>query len=341
MGEDTNKPDTSISIHNVGNNYGDSSIELQEQMKIQKQGSDLEYEIIIPGDIKLSPFIFESAYKQALKNGTHQNNLRSINCNELSFTEVIIPSIFRVCGNELKRMEGKAKGRKAVNVAKQIRFYRCFLKNCEEEMIFAAEKAREAKHIELNREKELRFKLEREQEEELERRKKEDTINRKERAKETAKQQRERNKLQKKKELKKNRELWKEVATLMTELVQIEKEEKMWRELDVNDLISEVQLKEFKSSATTSSENQVSDDNTTTSQRKELEEQEERVQFLIDGITTSAYRIHQALQSLPLLLEQTEVVRDELYYQYKNNHKFEGYRAHKNPKALIRALTLD
>ena len=331
---------TSISIHNdaqestkMGNLHSKTQKGEWQVHGRQVEGED-EYEIVFPANITPSSATLESAYNQALKYGSHQKYLRSINCNELSFTEVIIPSIFKAFQDELKRMEGKAKGRKAVNVVKKIQSYRCSLKSCEEEMIYAAEKAREERKMELKKEKEERLKLEQETKEEIERQTQ--VVLQNERKK--AKQLKERKKSQKKKEFKKNRELWKEVASSMSELLQIEKEEKLWREVDFSAFTQGIQVKD-----TTSAQTEEYESNSVNANTSKTQEQEEHnsVQLIVDGITTSTNRIREAIQSLPSLMEQSEVVRGDLYQQYRKNHKFDGYRAHKDPKALIRALTLD
>lgn len=287
-----------------------------------------EYEIEFPVHCKPSSATLQSAYSQALKYGTHQNHLHSVNCNQLSFTEVIVPSIFQAFNDELKQMEGKAKGRSATNVVKKIRTYRCFLKACEEEMVVAAKDARELRMLELIKKTKETLYLEQKRKEEDKRQKKAALQQKRQQERERVRQLKEKKKLQKKKDFQKNRGLWKELASSMKELLLIEKEEKMWREADLSGFTCEI------------GEDGCNDKDTEIITSDELQRPTE-LQFILEGITTSANRIHEALQDLPTLMTQSEVVRGELYQEYKENHKFDGYRAHKNPKALIRALTLE
>lgn len=293
----------------------------------------MEYDVEYPETVKLSSSVLYSAYKQATKYGTHQRQLYESNCNQLSFAEVMIPSIFKVHYMELKKLEGKAKGRKAVNVEKKMRDYRCLLKNCEGEIIVQLQK------VMLDRKEQIRM---------VRKQLVEEAINDKERAAEERRKERmriknekKRQKLtekeirrkQRKKEFKKNRELWKEVASLMAELGRIEKEEKIWTSINLSEITS--QLLPDKESV-------VSEGEASALQAPpEACEEFNTLQSIVDGITTSAHRIQRALSFLPSIIEESDSVRRQVYQKYRTEHKFDGYRAHKDPKALIRALTLE
>jgi hypothetical protein len=292
----------------------------------------MEYAVEYPKTVKLSSSVLYSAYKQAMKYGTHQRQLYESNCNQLSLAEVMIPSIFKVHNMELKRLEGKAKGRKAVNVEKKMRDYRCLLKNCEGEIIV------ELKKVMQDRKEQIRTERKQQEEEEIDEKEKAAEERRRERMK--VKSEKKRQKLtekeirrkQRKKEYKKNRELWKEVASLMAELGRIEKEEKTWT--DINLFESASRLLPDKES--------VSDEEPPASlPAAQACEEFSTLQSIVDGITTSANRIHGGLSCLPLIMEESDSVRKQVYQKYKTEHKFDGYRAHKDPKALIRALTLE
>jgi len=292
----------------------------------------MEYTVEYPTTVKLSSSVLYSAYKQAMKYGTHQRHLCEANCDQLSFVEVMIPSIFKVHNMELKILEGKAKGRKAVNVEKKMRDYRCLLKNCEGATIA------EVKKVMKDRKVQIRMERKEQEDKELNEKEKATAERRKEWMK--VKEEKKRQKLtekeirrkQRTKEYKKNRELWKEVATLMADLGRIEKEEKNW---------TDVQLFESASQLLPDKGSVRDEEQPVLSSTAEKCEEFNTLQSIVDGITTSANRIHSALSFLPSIIEDSDCVRKQVYQKYKAEHKFDGYRAHKDPKALIRALTLD
>jgi DNA gyrase/topoisomerase IV subunit A len=134
----------------------------------------MEYTVQYPSTVKLFSSVLYSAYKQAMKYGTHQRQLYEANSNQLSLTEVVIPSIFKVHNMELKKLEGKAKGRKAMNVQNKIRSYRCILKNSEREIIAKVEEVRQKRKDQLRKErKELEQKAFEEKEKDADERKQE------------------------------------------------------------------------------------------------------------------------------------------------------------------------
>lgn len=310
-----------------------SSIVHDPTPSTKEETETLEYVVEYPINVKLSSSVLYSAYKQAIKYGVHQRDLCEANCDQLSFTEVMIPSIIKMHNMELKKVEGKAKGRKAVNVEKKMRVYRCALKNCERKMIAKVEQVRQ------ERKEQVRSEREKAKEKEIEEKKYNASERRKEkmRLQEEAKvqklKQREIVRKQKKKEYKKNRELWKEVASLMAELGRIEKEEKVWSEVDLDGTTSQL----LYDKELTGGEEQDTLDSSESTTCEEMN----MLQSIIDGVTTSANRIVMTLSALPSVIEESDEVRKHVYHKYKTEHKFDGYRAHKDPRALIRALTLE
>jgi hypothetical protein len=321
-------------------NFMQEQVQVQEQVQEQAPETDHEvqvemepsYEFKYPKKVKLSSSVLHSAYNQAMQYGTHQRHLHESNCNQLSFTEVLIPSIIRAHNRELKKFEGKAKGRKAISVVKEIQSYRCMLKSCEVEMITSAEQARdESKNtVRIHRREAAENKLEQKREEAANRQR--ELVLEKTERKEHKLKEKEMKREQQKKNYKRNKELWREVAFLMRELGTIEKEERMWREIDLKDFTEKfsvgIDLNLHKEG-----------DIACLSEMKSKELSV--IQGIVDGITTSANRIEEALQDLPSVLDKAETVKSEVYQKYKKDHKFDGYRAHKDPRALIRALTLD
>jgi len=316
----------------------------EEEEAVQEQALEAEhevqaelelepgYEYKYPGKVKLSSSLVRSAYNQAMKYGTHQKHLYESNCNQISFTEVMIPLIMRAHNGELKKFEGKAKGRKAVSATSKIQSYRCMLKSCEVEMIASAEQARDERKqaVRIQRREDHENKLEQKREETAKRQRQLvlENVERKEsklKEKETKRQQQ-------KKSHKRNKELWREVACLMRELGIIEKEERMWREVD---------LKGFTAKLPVGIHPSLHKEGDVASLSEVRSKELSAIQEIVDGITTSANRIEEALQELPSVLHNADMVKAEVYHKYRKDHKFEGYRAHRDPKALIRALTLD
>ena len=63
-------------------------------------------------------------------------------------------------------------------------------------------------------------------------------------------------------------------------------------------------------------------------------------QNIVQSITVSANRINNVLEEVSSLMEKSETMKKDLYDKYRKDHKFNGYIAEKNPKALIRAMML-
>jgi len=302
------------------------------QVAVDDVEAEPAYEYEYPRTVKVSSSIFQSAYNQAMDYGSHQKHLHESSCNQLSFTEVVIPAILRAHNVELKRFEGKAKGRKAVTAARKIMNYRCVLKSCEAGMIASAEQARSERKQEIrkqrqeNKESQLEYKREesakRQRDRELEKAERDESRLRK---KEMSRQQQ-------KKNYKKNNVLWREVACLMRELGAIEKEEKMWREIDLDGFAGKLTVGK---DAVLAKEGDIAP--LSEMRCKEIS----ALQGIVDGITTSANRIEEALQELPSAIDSADKVKTQVYQKYRKDHKFDGYRAQRDPKALIRALTIE
>jgi hypothetical protein len=327
---------THLMIHTDAEMNASADNETRREEESQTN-EEKEFEISFRSNVTPSPVVLETAYNHAIKHCTHQKYLRSINCSNLSFSEVIIPSIFRAFKDELKLIEGKAKGKKVLRAVKRIQSYRYSLKCREQEMICEAEEAREEREIQVMKEKERQKQLliqqQLERNEQIKAQKEEALLaKRKE-----IQQAKERRRFQRKKEFKKNRELYKEIAHSMAELLQIEKEEKLWREVDCEAF---TRLFEVNGEDNLEGE-ELADTSDANNKSSKVKDASNKVQLIVNGTTTSANRIHEALQCLPGIMEQSEVARSDLYDQYKKNHKFDGYRAQKDPKSLIRALTLD
>ena len=156
---------------------------------------------------------------------------------------------------------------------------------------------------------------------------------------------------ERKKNYPKNKEMWREVALLMTALSRLEREEKEWfavkKQLDEKDEELKIMVenptlvRERTKSMNISGDNKGSTGTSTIrednkDQVSPLPDVEETVKHAVEDITLSTGRINQTLHDVLHLVEETEAVRKELYRKYTNDHQFCGYKDVDNPKGLIR-----
>jgi len=135
----------------------------------------------------------------------------------------------------------------------------------------------------------------------------------------------------------------------MNELRELQKEEKMWketheqlskREEDLTRQIKEhapkkkAQNEQTQESETTTTSENDDDDDTTQNMQAEVDQ-------AVDHVTLSTVRIQKALDLVSNLVTESDTTRQEIYNTYRKDHQFHGYRGVKDPKGLIRALTMD
>jgi hypothetical protein len=133
-----------------------------------------------------------------------------------------------------------------------------------------------------------------------------------------------------------NQDFWKEVVFLTSSMAQLEKEEKMWSQMERNLLCSEekrtTSSKEDKENRTTAACNIP----TVIATKHDLAmETEQKMQ----DIFLASSRIQKGLGEVLKLLEDTDAIRKQFYKQYYEDHYFEGYAAVDNPKSIIRFLS--
>jgi hypothetical protein len=151
-----------------------------------------------------------------------------------------------------------------------------------------------------------------------------------------------------KKQWPRNQEAWREVAHLMTELSKMQKEERMWKEMD-DDLKkreAELMAKLDKEKARQPSSMQcvldIADDDDGANATEDGKEEAKvlvQVDQAIDELTLSCTRIVNSLKAVTNVMSESDRVRKELYTKYKESHQFQGYQGVKDPKGLIRALS--
>lgn len=293
------------------------------------------FHINLPSELHLSPETLKSAFLQVVSDeSSHQYSLHTSKCNQLSMSEVIIPSLFRSLKKELKKMQGRAKGRRDFKAVEEIKMIRVLVKSCEKNAILAVDTVKEERQ-ETN--KATRAREKKEMVQMKEERKREKMI-----AKEQKKQEKQKRKQERKEDAKrqyvKNQELWREVAGLMTDLAVLQREEKVWKDT-ANGVIEEME-KDISNKAQTLSANQeimksLEEDNNT-----ERSVTIGDVQSVVDNITISANRITETLNDIVSKIDEAKNVQDELYEIYKKDFKLKDYFGSKADKALIRFLTM-
>ena len=130
-------------------------------------------------------------------------------------------------------------------------------------------------------------------------------------------------------EFPRNQELWKEIVFLTSSVTQLEREERMW--IQIEKQITQLAEEKSTSSALASvSENSI----------KALNDPFQiRTEEKVRDIVLASTRIQKGLTMVLELLDDSEVVRKQLYDKYRNNHVFSGYQAVNNPKGMIRFLS--
>ncbi len=267
-------------------------------------------------------------YTHALQNGTHQLQLKESGCNLLSIDEVIIPTIIASKLQTIRTMIGKARGKKELHQVNQLQVIRSILMSCSTNVNYQLMKYRNNQSMKREEERKNQ-KLQLMQQFEYEK-----TMKKEQKMQEKVRT-RERLKKEKKKNYSKNKELWREVMVLMTDLTKLEKEEKMWKALDVQTLLKQ---NETKSSALLPSDADI--DSTEDQLPDHAHETEQKVLNVIDDISLATNRINDVLSSVCTLIKESNSIRIDMYEKYKKDHKFYGYFGVNDPKALIRGLTL-
>ena len=281
----------------------------------------------------LEPKSLRHVYNHALQHGTHQRQLKESGCNLLSLDEVIIPTIMMSKIKSLRTMIGKARGKKDLDQVNQLQFMRSIVMSCSTNVShqLAAYRMNQKTEREEKRIEHKNMILH----QRAEKRKQ-----RKERKKRQKMMERERRRKERRKNHPKNKELWREVMVLMTDLTRLEKEEKMWKSIDVETLIDDPSTRGsiISTSRTTSSAAMFEEkggkvDNCAL-------ELNQNIIDVVDDVTLATNRINESLSSISNLMTESNNIRSEMNEMYKRDHKFHGYLGAKDPKALIRGLAL-
>jgi len=126
-----------------------------------------------------------------------------------------------------------------------------------------------------------------------------------------------------------NQELWKEIVFLTSSVAQLEREERMWIQIEQD-------MMRLEGKQNNLGKEEHPNDILLKAPKNLLQvETEEKVN---DIILTST-RIQKGLEMILKLLTESETLRKELYGKYKKDHVFRGYQSVKKPKSLIRFLS--
>ena len=295
--------------------------------------------VIRPTYVSMTSTTKESAVPSLLP---HQLRLDRSGSGLLSLESVLIPAVAYEEREALKRTEAmalRAENNTAVAAAKLCRLVVTELAASAALAVRKNRIKREETEIREARMKREQKKLEREQ------RQKEKDLSR-ERAKEEKRMlrriERERRIQEKRKNLPRNKELYREVAVLMTELAQLRKEEIMWKEtemvLHTKEKELDVRVKEAKEKAES---REIAVDITKKIGEKvdDTTNAHMLVWHAVDGIIQSTDRINETLKTVKKLMNECDKTKKDLYTTYTEEHQFRGYDGVKNPKGLVKALS--
>lgn len=277
----------------------------------------------------------QALYNRAVQDPeSHQSQLDEYGSGLLSLENVFIPAVIAQEVEALKRVQSKAQ-RDARHQVKSLEKCRRALYECGERAITATCEARLVRQEEEKKQKAIR---EEEKRKAKEQRHIEKEAVRKIRQEERAvaqAEEKERRKRELKKKLPQNVELWREVALFQSELTQLEKEERMWKETEAN-----LKNRERELSVREQEEGR-DEDETEGALENKKHDLEVQAEHAVEDITLSSLRIQQALRLVSSLVTQSNATQQELFENYRKEHQFHGYPGVKNPKALIRALATD
>ena len=270
-------------------------------------------------------------------NLSHQQQLKLYGCNLISLEDVIIPSIAKCHNHELIKYQSKSQREdkeKNLSNTSVIKLCRVVIQTSAVQAIKAIREYR----LSWEKDQDLKFlqslREEREKRKQMRQKRRELKAQRRKEKIESRKREKENRFRQRKKNWGKNKELWVEVATLMTNLGTLRKEEKLWR--DASDNINLNQIATMPIVTDVFGENDPNGED----QVSELPSIDQPIINSVADISLAANRINDALGAVVQLMEQSDSIKNEVYNKYGKHHKFHGYRAVKNPKALIRALAL-
>lgn len=295
---------------------------------------------------------------EANNNVPHQVKLSWSKSQLLSFEEIILPSICQEEAKALKKHQGKAK-----------REYKTWLGSLSPSLPLDASTNPYFSHVQVLEEVRKTLNIcalaatqavhssrldweEKIKNEQRDKRKKEELRIILERKKKKAEKRqlkaikKEKKRRELKKRLPKNKENWREVAKLMTELAKIQKEQRVWDDIMENLKQKELQIIDSEKKglvskpSTQKEENNAIMDAMDETMNETVAEIADHVKNTAEDICFAADRIQKALKDTSEILRKSDDVQKSLGNIYRKEHQFVGYSGVDNPRGLIQALTI-
>jgi hypothetical protein len=133
-----------------------------------------------------------------------------------------------------------------------------------------------------------------------------------------------------------NQDLWKEIVLLTSSVAQLEREQRMWIQIEEEMMRLENEQDIQKGKESPDAESESAPAILVEARINPLQiKNEEKVK---DMILTST-RIQKGLEMILELFTESEKIRKELHDNYKKDHVFSGYQSVRKPKNLIRFLS--
>eukprot|EP00586_Coscinodiscus_wailesii_P012988 CAMPEP_0172499670 /NCGR_PEP_ID=MMETSP1066-20121228/129431_1 /TAXON_ID=671091 /ORGANISM="Coscinodiscus wailesii, Strain CCMP2513" /LENGTH=661 /DNA_ID=CAMNT_0013273543 /DNA_START=76 /DNA_END=2061 /DNA_ORIENTATION=- len=136
--------------------------------------------------------------------------------------------------------------------------------------------------------------------------------------------------LEKKKNLPCNREMWREVALLMTDVARLQKEKKAWLEAKRIVEKNQDQIKIIT---------EMGDD--VDSDSNDEDDVDKTIETIFEDITFASHRINRALQDVMKVAKESEKVKDEMFTLYTEKLQHRGYKGVRHPDELLRNISFD
>jgi hypothetical protein len=293
-------------------------------------------ETTYPTDMQVpSRKIIKSFYEAAIRiQGSYQTRLDELGSGMLSLEEVLIPAVVMQETDALKHLQAKAQRDASEEAVEALKECRRAIYEAAESSIRSVREARVMREEE-QVERDRAWEEERRHMKEQRRLEKEEAkrIRREERSKAKA-LKKERTRLDMKKKLPKNMELWREVAFLMTELTNLQKEERMWKEAERRLTEKEIEVSEKEQSK----QEEIDDEDAVDIGPNVLKE---KVDMAVSDILLSSVRVNRAVELVAGVVTESDETRKELYNKYRKDFQFHGYKGVNNNKGLLRALSQD
>lgn len=144
-------------------------------------------------------------------------------------------------------------------------------------------------------------------------------------------------------ESRRNQELWKEIVFLTSSVAQLEREERMWVQLEKDMMRSRNERQEEEQHKDDVELHSDEDSKSSQSPAVVVQAHKNPIQVIteekVKDIVLASTRIQKGLGIVLELMDESEKVRKELYNKYKKEHVFKGYEAIDNPKGMIRFLS--